>query len=82
MSSAALEGSPEFVSDIIGMLVARRAIIEATVLSAWQVGKHERLPDADRIAEGAGIVVAALSSLDTPEVRELADFVAARSAFR
>ncbi len=69
---------PAYVADAVSLLVMRREIVNATVLSAWQAAKRERREDADAIAEGAGVVIHALAQLASPEVEQLVAFLRER----
>jgi hypothetical protein len=74
-----LDGQPAFVADALSLLLMRREIVNATVLSAWQSAKRERRDDADAVADAAGVVIHALAQLTSPEVEQLLSFLRERS---
>ena len=74
-----LDGQPAYVADTLRLLVARRELIEHTVLDAWRTAKREKVDDADEIAEGAGAVLFALTTIASDDVAHLVGFLAERS---
>jgi hypothetical protein len=76
---SARDGQPAYVADAVSLLIMRREIINATVLSAWQAAKRGRREDADAVAEGAGVVIHALAQLASPEVEQLVEFLRERA---
>jgi hypothetical protein len=72
-------GQPAYVADTLRLLVARRELIEHTVLDAWRTAKREKRDDANDIAEGAGIVLAALAKVASDDVRSLVGFLVEKS---
>jgi hypothetical protein len=74
-----LDGQPAYVADTLRLLMARRELIEHTVLDAWRTAKREKVDGADEIADGAGAVLFALAKIDTSDGARLVDFLADRS---
>lgn len=74
-----LGGQPAYVADTLRLLVARRELIEHTVLDAWRTAKREKVDGADEIAGGAGAVLLALAKIASDDVHSLASFLAERS---
>lgn len=74
-----LGGQPAYVADMLRLLVARRELIEHTVLNAWRTAKREKVDGADEIADGAGVVLLALAKIASDDVHSLTSFLAERS---
>lgn len=74
-----LDGQPAYVADALRLLVARRELIEHTVLDAWRTAKREKVEAADEIAEGAGAVLLALTKIASDDVAHLVSFLVERS---